>query len=241
MPSPAPDRDRRSLVLAAVCLPILLFFGWIMVQRLESCPKGIRTDFVQEWTSARNYWTGRPIYLPLNESFQAYFGPKAVSELQVNAHPPVAVLVALPFGLIEYRSAWLIWNLLSLALLSLTLWLLMRRSGLGYTAADAIAVIALLLAGNPLPQQVIEGQMNLVLLALAVGAWAADRLGRQSLAGCLVGLAAAVKFYPAFLIVYFLATRRSSAVIASGIAFGAINLVAALVFGPEIFVVYVQI
>jgi Glycosyltransferase family 87 len=240
MPSPAPDRDRRSLLPAAACLPILLFFGWIMVQRLETCPKGIRTDFVQEWTSARNYWTGRPIYLPLSESFPAYFGPKAGTDLKVNAHPPVAVLVALPFGLIEYRSAWLTWNLLSFALLGLTLWLLMRRDGLGYAAADVIPVTALLLAGNPLPQQVIEGQMNLVLLALTVGAWAADRQGRQSLAGCLVGLAAAVKFYPAFLVVYFLAARRWRAVVASGITFGSASLLAAIVFGPDIFVVYVR-
>jgi len=240
MTTDAAARNRRSTLLATACLPVVVFFGWLMFGRLATCPKGIQADFVQEWTSARNFWTGRPIYLPLRESFPAYFGPHARTELRFNAHPPVAVLVALPFGRCDYRSAWLIWNVASLALLGASLWLLLPQSGLRQTAADAMPIVALLLASNPLAQQVIEGQMNLVLLALVVGAWAADRRQRQSLAGSLVGLAAAIKLYPAFLLVYFVMQRRWHAVAACGLSFLASNLVAAALFGGDVFVIYVR-
>ena len=230
---------RRTVALAAICLPLLLLFGWVMVHRLAACPKGIRTDFVQEWTSARNYWTGRPIYWSLEESFREYFGPEARTELRVNAHPPAAVVAALPFGWTDYRSAWLIWNIVSLGLLGFSLWLLMRPVGLNYSKLDSIPFAALLLASNPLAQQVVEGQMNLVLLALVTGAWAADRQERSLVAGSLIGLAAALKLFPALLVVYFVARRRWWAVASCGLSFIGSNLLAAGLFGLDIYSVYV--
>ena len=113
-----------SKLAALVCVPVLILFGWLMVQRLASCPKGAEADFAQEWTSARNYWTGRPIYLPLAESFPIHFGRETTTKLRVNAHPPAAVLIALPLGQLPYRTAWLVWNLISLTLLGGAIWLL---------------------------------------------------------------------------------------------------------------------
>ena len=224
--------------LAIISLAVLLLFGWLMVRRLAICPRGIQADFVQEWTSARNYWTGRPIYLPLAESFQAYFGPGTQTDLKVNAHPPMAVVIALPLGLLDYRTAWLTWNLLSLALLACCVWMLAGgpRIETAYVACAPLA--ALLLASNPLAQQVIEGQMNLLLLVLIAGAWLADCGERPKLAGALVGLAAGIKLYPAFLIVYFVARRQWTAVAAAAAAFFATCLLALGLFGGDIFLVY---
>lgn len=235
---PLRSDDWRQRLLALISLPVLILFGWLMFHRLATCPKGIQADFVQEWTSARNYWTGRPVYLPLAESFPQHFGPEARTELKVNAHPPVAVVVALPFGLLEYRAAWLAWNLVSLAVLALCLWLLMPPSSEEGALWKCAPLAALLLTSNPLAQQVIEGQMNLVLLGLIVGAWSADRGARPRVAGMLVGLAAAIKLYPAFLIVYFLARRQWSAVVAAGVTFAAASLLAIGLFGSDVFLIY---
>jgi len=240
MTSQLPRGQRRSALIPALLVPVIALFGWLMLQRLANCPKGIQADFVQEWTSARNYWTGEPIYLPLNQAFRKYFGSHARTELRVNAHPPAAVLVVLPFGVLDFRAAWLSWNVVSLVLLGVSLWLLMRQAGLGYDSADAIPVVALLLASNPLAQQVIEGQMNLVLLALIVAAWAADRQEHQLLAGSLIGFAAAIKLYPAFLLVYFVAHRRWHAAAAFGLSLVAATGIAATAFGSDIFVIYVR-
>jgi Glycosyltransferase family 87 len=238
--STAQNRAASKWRVAILCMPLLLVFSWIMLQRLAACPKDIQADFVQEWTSARNYWTEQPIYWPLSQSLPHYFGPQAQTWLLANAHPPVSVLVAIPFGLLDYRTAWAIWNIASLLLLAISPWLLMRKKGLSYNAADAVAVVTLLLASNTLAQQVVEGQVNLVLLALLVGAWAADRRDRQFAAGALVGLAAAVKLFPALVLVYFLGSRRWRAVAAFGISFASVSLLAAGLLGVDIFRIYVQ-
>ena len=74
-------------------------------------PEGTFPDFVQEWLSARNFWTGQPIYRPQSESIHEYTGRRIDMALPWNAHPPGAVLVAVPFGLfLDYRSAHLAWN-----------------------------------------------------------------------------------------------------------------------------------
>src|SRR5262245_16382371 len=151
---PSAAAAQRRLLLALAATPLVLFFGWLMAQRLERCPKGIQADFVQEWTSARNYWIGRPVYWPLAESLRAYFGQGATTSLLVNAHPPTAVVVALPLGLLDYRTAWTLWNVASLVLLALSAGLVMRA--LGYRPLDAVPLAALLLASNPLAQQLIE-------------------------------------------------------------------------------------
>ena len=230
----------RSLRIAIAAAPLLLVFGWLMAERLIRCPQGNQADFAQEWTSARNFWTGRPIYQPLAESFPQYFGAGARTKLLVNAHPPVAVVAVLPWGLLDYRAAWTTWNLLSLALLAGSLWLLMRPAGLNYLPLDAVPLAALLLASNPLAQQVIEGQMNLLLLALVVGAWAADRGERPLLAGALVGLAAAVKLYPALLAVYFLGRGGWKALVACGLSFAGASAVAMGLLGVDIFAIYAR-
>ena len=232
--------DLRSAGIVLACVPLLALFGWLMTQRLSQCPKGYDCDFVEEWTSSRNFWTGRPVYLPLAESVPLYFGPQAHVQVPVNGHPPTSVLVAIPFGLLDFRTAWQAWNVLSLAALAGSLWLLMRPKGLGYAAWVAIPVAVLLLASNPLAQQVIEGQLNLLLLAMLVGAWAAEREDRPIVAGLLIGAATAIKLYPGLLIVYFLARRRWSAVGAAAGMVAALALTAGACFGPDVFAIYIR-
>src|SRR5207253_829995 len=69
---------------------------------------------------------------------------------------------------------------------------------------------------HPLWGQVNLGQLNLVLTLLITGTWAADRTGRWRLAGALLGAAAAIKLFPAFLFLYF-AARRQWKTLAAGL------------------------
>ena len=100
--------------------------------------------------------------------------------------------------------------------------------------------MTLLLASNPLAQQVIEGQMNLLLLALLTGAWAAERNRRPLIAGTCVGIAAAIKLFPALLIVHFVSRRQWGAALMCAGDFLGLNLVAAGVLGGDVFSIYVH-
>src|SRR5262245_16263110 len=58
-------------------------------------------DFFQEWASARNVVEGLPAYTPQDVTVTRYLGLPPPSPnnrwfIHYNAHPPVAVLLALP-------------------------------------------------------------------------------------------------------------------------------------------------
>ncbi len=224
------------LVGGAVCL----LWGMSIVKRLTP-PYPHLHDFVQEWTSAKNYFAGEPIYLDMNKSFPIHLGDAwQVGHIDVNAHPPASVLVLLPFGLLDYTPAYLTWNILSLVFLLISLVLIVRRKGLGFSPWMLLPITTILISGNSLNQQINQGQLNLLLLLLFTGAWTADRSKHPAIAGFLLGLAAAIKLFPAYMFLYFLMRRDWRAIAAGGVAFVALTGATYAVFGQETFVDYVQ-
>jgi hypothetical protein len=88
-------RHLRPSVMIALSLLAIAVYG-PQFAAMWRPPVGLYLDFLQDWLSARNYWTDQPIYTTWN------------------AHPPVSVLVVLPFGFVtNYRDAHLLWNLVT--------------------------------------------------------------------------------------------------------------------------------
>ena len=82
-------------------------------------PPDAYLDFSQEWLSARNFITGRPVYSPQVEAalIHDHFRPSRREDmLPWNGHPPAATLLALPFGLLSYPDAHCAWTILMMVL-----------------------------------------------------------------------------------------------------------------------------
>ncbi len=236
--SPAEWSPRLKVFWALVGGPICLLWGLALVVRL-SPPYRHLHDFVQEWTSARNFFVGQPIYLRLSESIPQHLGSNYQAHvIDVNAHPPASVLLTLPFAKLDYGSAYLAWNLLSLLMLALSLWLIMRPQGLRYSPWSIVPILVLILTSNSLAQQVNQGQLNLVLLLLLTLAWSAGRSNLLLLSGALIGAAAAIKLFPAFLGLYFLCRRQWQGVIGMGLAFVGLNVLTGAILGWGVFAAY---
>jgi hypothetical protein len=213
------------------------------------CPARDRwTDFFQEWASARNYCHGLPIYADHQLAVERHLGyyldgegpniHKSADLIKVNAHPPTAVFLALPLAAFDYPDAVLAWNLLSLGALLLSLWLVARALAIPVSAWSGVPLIALLLLCNPFRAQVFYGQLSLVLLLLLTGTWIAHRSNRPIGAGMLLGLAVAIKLFPAFLFVFFV-LRRQWKTVASGIlTLLVVTAVTAAVLGMESYRIY---
>ena len=212
-------------------------FGLIVLSVHVIPSEGQIDDFVQEWTSARNHLHDRPVYENLHISVGRDFGPDFASVLpnQYNGHPPVGVLLALPLGSLNYQTAHVVWNLTSLAALLAALWIILGRAGLNLPTSAWAFVGALLLWSTPLARQFIAGQPNLILLLLITGGWAAMRHQRDTVAGMLLGAAAALKLFPAFLFLYPLVLRRWRTIAIGGGMFLALNAITAAVLGVEAF------
>jgi Glycosyltransferase family 87 len=194
-------------------------------------------DFFQEWSSARYHLDGEPAYGPIEVAAERYLGilrgSAGVCHIELNAHPPSAVLLALPFAGMDFADAFLAWNVLSLWALATVAWLLFARLGPELSPWVLPAAVPCLLAGQPFVHQMIQGQLNLVLLLLITGAWAADRSGRLAWAGALVGAAATIKLFPGFLVLYFVLRRRWRAVAAAAASALGLTLVTAAVLGAD--------
>jgi hypothetical protein len=248
----SPARKALWGLLAALLGPLWLWAAWL---RLRGSG-GLLQDFAQEWLSARNYAAGLPVYAPLAESISRHLGSGwQVGLMDVNAHPPGSVLFCLPWAALDYRSAYLAWLVLSVVALVAAGFLLWREGGLGLSRWALLPALTVLVTSNSWAQELNQGQWNSILLLLIVGAWAALR-GRPDegrpdsgwpkgtrrgewIGGGLLGLAGALKLYPAFLLLYLVARRRWRGLAAGlGVLLGW-NALALLVLGSGAFRAYV--
>jgi len=124
--------NERSWIWATLALWLVVFRGPAFVEDLTLGDWASRVclpDFAQEWSSARNYLNGSTIYGELEGSMQRYTGSRlnlARNFISINAHPPAAVLLALPLARLDFETAFLLWNLASLPMLAVSLWMVSR-------------------------------------------------------------------------------------------------------------------
>jgi alpha-1,2-mannosyltransferase len=126
---------------------------------------------------------------------------------------PVFLASALrPFTALRFQAGVRIWNLLQLVLVVVCFALLVRLlADLGAIAPAPLAAIALVLAYDPIVDNFQWVQVNLLVLALVLGALLAAVRGRALGFGLILGVAASVKLVPAALLLLlpFLGWRRA--------------------------------
>ena len=158
---------------------------------------------------------GQPLYAVLTQPPQ----------LLPFTYPPAAALFAVPLALLPWSAAQLAWVPVIYVPLAVVIWFafapLLRRVPSGRLRAAAFAVIFAACAYLfPLRDEMRFGQVDMILLALAVADCAA-RAPRWP-RGVLVGLATAIKLVPGVFIVYlWLSGRRRAAVTAAAVALAA--------------------
>ena len=138
---------------------LAVFFGSEFVENFGMGPWKERhafPDFFQEWSSARNLFEGVPIYAPLSIPLRRYVGAPAdaMGLVIINAHPPTSVLLALPFARLDFDIAFPAWNLVMLAPIAASLWIVARQLGISPTRWDVFPAIALSLLCSAVWQQV---------------------------------------------------------------------------------------
>jgi hypothetical protein len=240
----------RRWLWAALAVLACLMQGPTFLRNLRP-PRDGWTDFFQEWAAARNYSCGLPIYADPRITVERHLGHHSDNEddnfdghltvskvFWVNAHPPTSVLLALPLAALDYPDAVLVWNLLSLGALFLSFWIIRRELAIPFSGWSVFPLVALLLICNPFRQQMIEGQLTLLLLLLLTGCWAAQRGNRTGWAGVLLGTAVAIKLFPGILFIYFALQRQWKAVMSGTITLAVITVLLISMLGVETYKSY---
>ncbi len=198
-------------------------------------------DFYQEWASAHNYWGGLPIYTPHSTSIPRYLGlvVNPVPAIEYNIHPPTSVLLILPLGRLNYATAVLVWNVISLVALGASLVIVALM--LKVPASLILPGLTLLPLCHPIYGNLHQGQLNLVLVLLVTAMWALERTGRSTLAAMIIGVAAAIKLFPIYLVLYYVAQGRIRPVVVVFATFITLNLIALLLLGTDTYYDYVVV
>ena len=182
---------------------------------LTSVPDQRMVDLAVYRTGGLSVLQGQPLYTVLTQPPQ----------LLPFTYPPLAALFAVPLALLPWPAAQLVWVPFIYGPLAVVIWFafapLLRRVPTGGLRAAAFAVIFAACAYLfPLRDEMRFGQVDMVLLAMAVADCAA-RAPRWP-RGMLVGLATAIKLVPGVFIVYlWVSGRRRAAVTAAVTALAA--------------------
>lgn len=112
--------------------------------------------------------------------------------------PPGALALIAPFALVARGSEWLAKALFALAGVVCLVWALARAPA-GRWAVTALALAAV---AKPLQTDFETLNLNVMLLALVIATWRDLETGRDTRAGVWLGLATALKLFPALLVVY---------------------------------------
>jgi alpha-1,2-mannosyltransferase len=197
----APPLSPRVLVLLAA--PIVAMSAWWLLHKTY----GYYLD-LQVYRLGIEAWSrGGDIYGALP--------PTSVGAYLPFIYPPFAAVVLGLFAILPWELATVGLLLVSLAALTVTLYVVARRCWPGGGRSGAMALTAFALPVSLLLEPVQEtfrlGQVNLILMALV----AADCLVERTRwpRGLLIGIAAAVKLTPAVFILYFLLRRDTRAAV----------------------------
>lgn len=123
-------------------------------------------------------------------------------------YPPTALLFFFPFGLIPYGLSEKIWTILSLSALLSSIFLLLRLVGKKFNALMFILIFGLAMLSFPLKFNLGMGQVNLFILFFLALCFYSYRMNNKKLAGVFLGIAAAIKLTPLFLLLFFVRKRE---------------------------------
>lgn len=217
-----------------------LWLGPLYVEAMRPAENRVN-DFFQDWGSARNFLVGLPVYTHHATSVPRHLGipfdPK--TGIYYNAHPPTPVLLALPLTGLKFADAVLVWNTISLAAFLFSLGI--AAKAISMPRSLYLPILALLIYCQPLFGTLYQGQLTLLLVLLITAVWALERSGWPRVAGVLVGAAAVIKLFPAYLVIYFVARGRWRSLLAAVVSFATLTLVTAAILGPGAYRDYVQV
>jgi alpha-1,2-mannosyltransferase len=198
--------DRYATWLRAGICAAMLLGALLLLPRFQP-------DYAQDYAAALGWWRGSDpngrtagLLAACCADIAPYYGGMQT------AHPPFATLLALPFGVLPWPAARVIWLVLAWAAIACA-WQLRRVSPWLCAATACFWVIALGLGTHE--------PLLFLLMALAMS----YEPRRPRRAAILIGLCAAIKIYPALLIAgFWLSGRRRMALLATATGAAAIAL-----------------
>jgi hypothetical protein len=225
----------------------LLIAGWVAVLftadlflnrqviRIVS-PGGYRqlhlNDFRHIYAASSVYLEGGNFYDPAVLRVEA--ARRGVERLNPYVYPPLLAVAASPLAWLTFEQAGWVWYSLNLLLALATVFIFARLlNHFSYPWALAAALF-IMGSSEPLTRTLTAGQLNVVLLFLLACSYRLIQKQRPIGGGICLGLATAIKVFPALLIVMLFWRRQWRAAWTAFIAAAVLTLFSSLAAGAEV-------
>lgn len=198
-----PSRSRVRYVILCIAAAAILVPFWR--NEIPRSFDGERpNDFPNYYLGGRRLLEDRPVYAPLEEEVRLRLG---WSGYPTNvADPPFLVAVLSPLSTLPYRTAWWIFVLVGIAVLVAAP--VAIGLALGFSTGRIITHAFVFLACIHARYLVAFNHMEWILLALLTAGWLGLREDRCPAWASLWGVAAAMKLFPALLILACALAKR---------------------------------
>ncbi|MEO7001967.1 MAG: glycosyltransferase family 87 protein [Ktedonobacterales bacterium] len=212
------SQRRLNTLLLAIAIIIQLALLYV-IRRYAAAPDG--GDFCRDAVAMQRMLAGQTPYARVTTCGILFNVP----------HPPAYFLLIGPFAALPVAWGAALWDVVGLAALALSLALVARELRLAIPPALLALLLAGLIAWPPLLQTLLEAQVSPMLLLLVTLAWLWGRRGRSAWAGAALGVAAAVRLFPALAVVYFALRRDWRATLSAIAVFIGLELLATPMVG----------
>lgn len=155
-------------------------------------------------------------------------------------YPPSFALAFWPFAQPDFVPALYAWRIFNGILLIIAVWALLRAYNVRLRSWPGVGLLLTLFLFRSIPDTLRYGQIDIVVLcALALGLLAVRR-ERWGWMGAAIGVAAAIKLYPAYLLGLALVRRRWSGIAGAALAGGVIGLASLAWFGWDVWLTFLR-
>ncbi len=233
-------RDISLLGLLALCLS----WGGFNLGRSLFGPK-FGLDFTQYYVASRMVLEGEAHNIYRTNGYYlakaaAYGAVTDAGGTMTNAYPPFAAFCLIPFALLPFRPALLLFSITSLLALGAGVWTFFADEEKMARRDFTLAGLLITFSFFPVYYSLYMGQVNaLLFLCVALVLYFARR-GRPWYAGFFIALAALVKIFPAVLIVFFAARRQFKPVVAALVSMAVLGAISLTVFDASLYGTYLS-
>ena len=191
-----------------------------------------KKDILSGYLLAKAMLAGVNPYLPLTELANLWLPAHNITDLNHPTPHPFAIgWLCLPLAWLSYETAARLWLVFELCCLGIAVALFFRALELKFQWRQWALASFLALGWVPVLDDLWLGQFSLCLLALFMGAWVCLRENKDWQGGLLLGVLMTLKL-AGWPIVLFLALRRRwRSVMAAGVCFTGLHLIAITVHG----------
>jgi hypothetical protein len=191
-------RNRLLDAGAAVLIPLFLY-KWAVI--LPSRWSGF--DFNHFYVSGWMLLKGQNPYTTSVEALSHAMGFEFATYLPIATYPPAFLWIFAALAALPPRAAFAIWVALELISLAAVLWLTCWLLGERLSSRGRLFVVALTVMSQCVMYHLLFSQAQLLLAALVLAGYAAQRAGRHGWACMAVATAGILKCYPFVLLPWF--------------------------------------